>query len=221
MSYRNPIFANGEIYHIFNKSVGNEQVFINPRDNNRMLSLFSYYRFSSQLRYSHFIRLTDELKLSFWEHLSKSPPLVEMYAFSLMPNHFHLLVKQFNNEGITKFISNIQNSYAKFFNTKFERKGSLFCEKFKAVRIESNEQLIHVSRYVHINPVTSYIIEISDLDTYPNTSFSHYMNKIRYDFINKQFILDGFKSEESYRSFVQNNVDYQRKLSEIKHLRLD
>ena len=137
-----------------------------------------------------------------------------------MPNHFHFLIRGLTETGIKEFISNFQNSYAKYFNIKNDRTGSLFQPMFKAVRIESDKQLIHVSRYIHLNPITSYLIETKDLNKYPWSSYSEYINNIE-SFIEKDLILNFFKSAKDYKKFVLDQVEYQRELDKIKHLVLE
>ena len=88
-----------------------------------------------------------------------------------MPNHFHLLIKQ-NIDRDYDILSNLQNGYTKYFNTKYSRDGHLFQGPFKAVKIDSEEQLLHVSRYIHLNPYSSGMLNnITDLDNYEWASF--------------------------------------------------
>lgn len=115
---------------------------------------------------------------------------------------------------------NFQHSYSKYFNAKNERTGSLFQSMFKAVRIESDEQLIHVSRYIHLNPVSSFLINIESLTDYAWSSFKDYMNPSD-SIIATKSILDYFKSKEEYKKFVFNQADYQRELEQIRHLALE
>jgi putative transposase len=147
-----------------------------------------------------------------------SPPLIEIYSFTFMPNHYHFLLKQLQDNGINDFASNLQNGFAKFYNKKLERKGSVFCHSFERVRIETEEQFFHVSRYIHLNPVSSYLIKIEELDSYPYTSFPVYLGKKTLNFVETTYILNHFKSPQSYKKFVYNQSDYQKKLQEIKNL---
>lgn len=87
------------------------------------------------------------------------PQHLEIISYCLMPNHFHLLVKQVIDHGIVKCLNNFSNSYTRYFNIRHDRVGPLFQGRFKAVRIETDEQLLQVSRYIHLNPVASSLIE--------------------------------------------------------------
>ena len=137
-----------------------------------------------------------------------------------MPNHFHFLLRQTEDGGISKFLSNLQNSYTKFFNLSHERDGSLFLDQFKAIRIETDEQLTHVSRYIHLNPHTGYVVKtLEELEIYPWSSFSDYLQR-KSLVVDVDFILN-FLGKQSYKKFVFDQADYQRKLKEIEHLVLE
>lgn len=139
--------------------------------------------------------------------------LVDLISYCFMPNHFHLLLKQLVDNGISHYLSKFANSYTRYFNTKNERSGPIFQGKFKAVLITSNEQLLHVSRYIHLNPYSSGIVKtIEDLKNYPYSS----LTKLSTSKVESKLILDQFKNTDTYREFVFNNADYQKSLQQIK-----
>lgn len=211
----------GEIYHVFNRSIARQPIFTRVREYQRFFNIVDFYKFQNPgLRYSHYNRLREEEKIKFIDNLHQAnQKLVEIIAFSFMPNHYHFLLKQIQDDGIKMCMSQIQNSYAKYFNTNYKRTGSLFQEMFKAIRIESDEQLIHVVRYIHLNPLTSYVIkEISTLENYPWTSFIDYLNKRDISFIDKDLIRSYFSNAQKLRNFTLDQVDYQRTLADIQHL---
>ena len=102
--------------------------------------------------------------------------MIEIICYCLMPNHIHFLIRQLKENGISKFMGQISNSYTKYFNTKYTRVGPLLQGPFKAVLIESDEQLIHVSRYIHLNPIVSGIVK--NLEDYPWSSYLEYIKPI-------------------------------------------
>jgi len=156
------------------------------------------------------------------KNLIQIPRRIKILAYCLMPNHLHFLIRQLIDNGIAKFISNLQEGYAKYFNIREERSGSLFQAMFKAVRMETDEQLIHVARYIHLNPLTSYVIkEFDELENYPWCSFSEYMDKQKHGIVDKDEVLVYFASVKKLRDFTSSQVDYQRKLDKIKHLILE
>ena len=217
MSRRNLVLADGEIYHIFNRSVGKTKIFVGMRNLKRVIRLCEYYRFPQKIRFSKFRSLKKEVKEAYFQSYKKLTPLVEIYAFAFMPNHYHILLKQIKTRGILRFISTLQNSFAKAFNLVNDRSGTLFQTSFKAKRVETDEEFTHVSRYIHLNPVTSYLIEFRDLDNYPWTSFTDYRNSMN-SFLNTQLLLDIFGSINKYEKFVKDQVGYQQQLDLIKHI---
>ncbi len=120
------------------------------------------------MRLSKLLQLMTEIREQMLTTVAKNDnKSVEVVAYCLMPNHFHLLVKQVSEGGISKYLRQAINSYAKYFNTKYKRVGSLFQDMFRAVHIETDEQFIHVSRYIHLNPLVSYLVGKKELLSYP------------------------------------------------------
>lgn len=223
MSYRRTPIVTGEIYHTFNRSIARQPIFLNRHSYSRALELIQFYSYiKPRLRFSHYNRLSLKEKADFLEDLEKNGrKQIQIFAFCLMPNHVHFLIRQIEKNGISKFMSNFQNSYAKYLNTKTDRTGALFQSMFKVVRIESNEQLIHTCRYIHLNPLTSYVIkDMDDLENYPWSSYSEYF-KENSDLIDTSLISEFFSSKKEFKTFTSDQVDYQRQLDKIKHLSLE
>ena len=130
-----------------------------------------------------------------------------------MPDHYHLLVKIKKERYFSHFMSVIENSFSRYFNVKFNRKGPLWQSRFKAVLIESNEELLHVSRYIHLNPVTSYYVDKPE--EWEWSSYRTYLKNM------EQFQEISISNSTAYKNFVDNNIDYQRQLKEIKRHLLD
>lgn len=148
----------------------------------------------------------------------QGPPLVEIVCYCLMPNHFHLLVKQNVDDGISKFMRLIGDSHSKYFNILHDRVGGLFQDKFKALRVEDNAQLLHLSRYIHLNPVVSSIAETPQ--DYDWSSYREYIGR-RAGFCNKEIVLGQFRGKDAYRAFVEDFADYIKKVKKIEHLALE
>lgn len=181
----------------------------------------SYYRFAEPpVKLSKFKELPLEQRLYLLNELKrKDEKLVDIISFALMPNHFHFLLKQSVDKGISIFLSRVTNSYTKFFNTKNERVGPVFQGVFKSVHISTTEQLIHVSRYIHINPIVSFVINKEELFSYPWTSLPNYFQDP--DMVNPNPVLSNFSSLEDYKRFILDQIDYGKRLEEIKHLTLE
>lgn len=225
MPYRKTILATGEIYHIFNRGVVRLPIFHSSKDYSRFLQLIDYYRFNdTPTSFSRLMKIPLEERGPILETLKKENNLqVDILAFCLMTNHFHFLLKQISKKGITNFMGNIQNSYVKYLNIKKGRGGPLFQSSFKAVRIETDEQLLHVSRYIHLNPSTGYLVEIEKLKEYLWSSLHAYLdnNSQEVTFINPELVLNLFKDKKKYKEFVFDQAEYQRELANIKHLILE
>ncbi len=221
MPGRKTPLVNNEIYHIFNRGVASQPTFLNKRDYNRALETIFYYQNSiPPIKYSRFLSISIKDRANLLQDLAKQKNfLVDIISYCLMPNHFHFLLRQVRDTGIAKFMSNFTNSYTRFFNTKQERSGPLFTGKFKSVRIQTQEQLLHVSRYIHLNPYTSFVVKsFENLETYPYSSFPEFIGKTRSNFCTKDIILGNFKNIELYKKFIFDQADYQRSLGLIKHL---
>lgn len=223
MPYRKIPLVNGEIYHVFNRSIAQIPIYLSFKEFSRFIELINFYRYSSlSLCFSHFERLCREEKEVFIDNLQKnSDRLVDIFAYCLIPNHFHLLLKQLANNGISTLMSNLQNGYAKYFNLRHQRQGSVFQSMFKATRIETEEQFLHVSRYIHLNPCTSFIVEKEKLPFYEWSSLPNYLGKRKSLLVNTKFILDMTGGADKYWKYIIDQADYQRKLGEIKHLTLE
>ena len=115
---RKVVFANGEIYHVLNRTVGPQDIFIGKRELSRALSLIDYYRFVQKTRFSVFKKLSHEAQKLYLSRVRSQVPLVEIHAYALMSDHFHLLVRQLRNNGVVRFISNFQNALAKYINRR-------------------------------------------------------------------------------------------------------
>lgn len=212
----------GQFYHVFNRGANKQPIYLGKRDYQRALALLKFYQYASpKLRFSKFLLLNQKIKGEVWERLFGGSKFVNIICFCLMPNHFHFLVEQKVDNGISKFMANFQNSYTRFFNTKYQKTGSLLQGQFKAIRVEDTEQLVHLSRYIHLNPYASYITkDIESLKNYPWSSLDEYLEN-KEGICEKEIILSNFKSSNVYEQFVFDQASYQRELDIIKHLALE
>ncbi len=221
MSYRSTPLVNEEYYHIFNRGVARQPTFLNKNDYKQALLTLSYYRFiSPPVRLSRFKKFSQEERNRIISDMEKSEKFVEIISFVFMPNHFHFLLRQTKDKGISTFLSKFTNSYTKYFNTKYNRIGPVFQGVFKSSHIESNEQLLHVSRYIHLNPVVSTVVDEQDLLSYSWSSLPDFLAG-RSGLVLADTILEQFKTLDDYKEFLLDNIDYGRRLEEIKHLVLE
>jgi len=216
------VYVENKYYHVFNRGVARQPIFKVKKDYLRAIKAIDFYRFlNPSLRLSKALLLAKEEKREFFKNLKKKEKIVNLICYCFMPNHFHFLLKQKRTNGVSKFISDFSNSYARYFNVRHERVGPLFQGVFKGVRIESEEQLSHVSRYIHINPITSSIIKETKINTYPWSSLPEYLGNIKKEICDKEAILTLFKNRKAYQKFVRNQAKIVKELKQIKHLTLE
>jgi len=221
MPGRYPPLIDGQVYHVFNRGIAHKDTFLSLKDYGRANLTLGYYQSGRQsVKLSRYLTISEEQKQRFLSELQSNnrTDLVDVYSYCLMPNHFHLLLRQNTDNGISRFIGNFQNSYTRYFNVRHDRDGSLFLDQFKAVHISTDEELVHVSRYIHLNPYTSFLVKtIEQLDQYPWSSLPTYLNG-KESFIKTEFIKSFFAGKYSYAQFVHDQTDYQRQLDAIyKH----
>ena len=124
--------------------------------------------------------------------------------------------------GISSFMLKFSDSYTRYFNTKNKRIGPIFQGRFKSVRVESEQQLLHVSRYIHLNPYSSGIVKtVADLKKYYYSSLPEYLGLTKNEICQKEIVTGYFQKPGSYQEFVFEQADYQRELAMIKHLLLE
>jgi len=221
MPGRAQVLVTGQIYHVFNRGIDHRPTFVGRRELGRGKELINFYQFQNlPVRYSVFQFWSIEKQLAFFQsQREKGKHLVDIIAYCLMPNHFHILLRQSVEGGISRYLSNFQNSYTRYYNTRKRRVGPLFLDQFKAVRIENDEQLFHVSRYIHLNPLTSYVVKaVEELTNYQWSSLPEYLGNKGDEVLDTKIILTAFKGKNAFTSFVFDQVDYQRKLAAIRHL---
>lgn len=221
MPSRRDIFINDGIYHIFNRTIDNKNIFNDFQLSKQFLDLCTYYRSSkANIRYSQFRRLPELIKAGKLKAITfKKYFKVEILCYCLMSNHFHLLLKQKSENGVLRYVSDIINAVTRHFNILHSRKGPLFLTQFKSRVILSREQLIHVSRYIHLNPYSSEMVKTAnEIERYFLSSFQDYVFKRKSSICNMKTVLDEFNNNrEKYKEFVLNNAEYQKTLEYAKH----
>ncbi|MFH0764722.1 MAG: transposase [Candidatus Omnitrophota bacterium] len=212
------------VYHVFNKSIAGFVIFNNESEFNRMLKLFQYYKYEKS--YYSFSKFT-ELQKSKIENRKIELPLlkeggksVAIISYCVMPTHFHLILKEIKENCVPTFMSKMLNSYARYFNIRHNRKGHLWEGTYKKVLITSDEQLLHLTRYIHLNPVTAYLV--NKPEEWPYSSYKEYL---KIGIKPSEIICDHTDlfniTPSAYKEFVESRISYQRELAKIKELLLE
>ena len=149
-----------ELYHLLNRGVDKRQIFLDDADRWRFvngLELFndvqpaenSVYFFSKT---THGVESID-LRGRYGEKPKKRKPIIDIHGWCIMGNHYHLLLSERVEGGLTKFIMKLNVGYAKYFNEKYERVGTLFQGRTKKILINSDAHFLHILHYIHLNPL--------------------------------------------------------------------
>lgn len=217
MAARRFPLAKGEIYHIFSKSIAGFEIFRKDSEYERMRGLLKYYRFEKPpLRFSAFMEIKNKENF-LQKYFTTKANLVDIIAYCLMPTHIHLTLKQLSENGISAFMSSVFNSYTRYFNLKTKRKGPLWESRFQGVLIKTDEQLLHLTRYIHLNPVTAYLVDKPQ--DWEFSSYKEYLQENKEKICNHSEVLE--IKPQNYKEFVNTQIDYQRELAENKKLFLD
>ena len=155
MSSKRPQFVNGEIYHIVNRAIEGRNLFQQISDYFRFIFCLYELNDKNLVIMCNRIKERRERKNRGSTPATQREPLVEIIAFWLMPNHYHLVLRQLVDNGISLFIKKLADSYVGYFNLKYDRKGrgSIFQGRFKAVHVKTSDQLINLICYIFTNPV--------------------------------------------------------------------
>ena len=183
-------------YHIYNRGVGGQTVFKDNADYTVFLGLLKRYLDSQP------------------SHSPEGEPYpsqfgkLELLAFCLMPSHFHLFVYQHSEDAMRLLMKSVGVAYGMYFNKKYDRLGPVFQQRYRASRISNEAYLLHISRYIHLNP--------QNYSTWEWSSLPYYTDKYRADWVQPEGILDLFEGD-NYLKFVDEYKDRRDELEDIKH----
>ncbi|MBI3261324.1 transposase, partial [Candidatus Berkelbacteria bacterium] len=223
MPRRSTPFVTRSYYHVLNRGVNRQDIFFDTQDYYHVEDIIRYYRFSGiTTPFSYLDRLNNTFHKNYLETLEKEGTRrVEVVNHCLMPNHFHILVRQEEDQGISRFMSDFQNGFSRYINQKYGRIGPLFQGQFKAVPVESEEQLLQLIRYIFLNPYSAGLIDqISEIFTYPYSSLPQYLTHSTH-WCETSLLKQFFTSKEQLKKFIGDYADHQRSLAHIKHLLLE
>jgi len=219
MPLRKVPLITGETYHILSKSIAGYEIFRDERERERMRALFKYYQTEeAAFKFSVFFRTKDKQEF-YQKHLVSKEKLIEIICYCIMPTHIHLVLQQLKENGIAKYMNNILNSYSHYFNIKTERRGPLWESRFNNILVETNEQLAHLTRYIHLNPATAYLVDTPQ--DWQFSSYREFLGKIKEDQQLCNYSEFMHIEPKSYKEFVNSQIDYQRELANIKRLFLE
>lgn len=190
------VFVNNSFYHVYNRGWNLGKVFLDEDDYNYFESLLAKYLSPEQT-----VEKSGKVNRHFY-------PEVHLLAYCLMGNHFHMLLYQYSEEtAITRLMKSVMASYSAYFNRKYNRRGALFESTYKAVRIDDDVQLQHITRYIHLNHAR--------YETWKHSSYGDYIGTPR-PWVDSSPILELFSSVQQYEEFVADYEEVQRERDDIK-----
>jgi len=208
-------YVAGGVYHAYNRGVDKRDIFLDEQDYNFFIFLIKSYILPLDKQKTN--SETRMQKAAFHGH-------IEILSYALMSNHYHLLIKQANERDLSDFMTALMTSYVSYFNKKYERTGPLFQGRYKAILVDNEDYLLHLSRYIHLNPVSTRP-DLVDHDKLQGpalsgrlrqgyTSYADYLNPNREgrEWVNPNIILDyfgntnkdGLCKARSYKEFVED-----------------
>ena len=211
-------FAPNEFYHVYNRGTEKRNIFLSRKDYDRFIALMYVCNgvepVDLKLQGSTLYEIKD---------IKQRGKLVDIGAYCLMPNHFHVLLKELRDGGVSKFMQKLTTAYTMYFNKKNDRTGSLFQGKFKATHADDDVYLKYLITYIHLNPVKIFDHDwkekgIKDeiktrkfLEKYYYSSYVDYLGVERIEnmLINKKSLPEFFEAPKDFRSNLDEWFSYE------------
>jgi putative transposase len=193
MPRRNIPLISGEYYHVYN------------RGNNRQDIFFE------RANYGFFLRQLRKYLIG-----PVTAPWVTVVAYCLMPNHFHLLVR-LHNELFSRRMQHHSISYTRAINERYRRVGALYQGQFRAILVDSNDYLLHLSRYIHLNPVAAHLVR--QPEDWEFSSYREYIGLRQGTLVDSSIVMGQFRTTVEYRQFVEAYKPAE--LAVISHLLIE
>lgn len=197
MAVRKFSFAEGEFYHVYNRGTDKRDIFLDEEDFARFLEGMREFNDLEPIGSLFEQSIRKHQEPSFGSKASKQE-LVHIVAYCLNQNHYHFLLKSVSEKGIEKFMQRLGTGYTKYFNHRYARTGNLFQGKFKAIHIQTNEYLLHVSAYVNLNH------QVHQLGSKASkSSWDEYMRRSSDQLSVPDEVLGQFSSASEYQTFAE------------------
>ena len=226
-------FEVSKIYHIVKRGVEGRDIFLKPQDYSRFIFGLEFCNTSDSTDLWELIGGSDPpmrerlRKIREEKRERKQNPLVDFLGFALMPNHFHLIVREIILGGTSKFMQKL-GGYTTYFNKQYNRLGSLFQSRFNMVRVENDTQLYTMFVYVHTNPVELWepgwkdfsvknpVEAIQKLEKYRPSSYNDYIGRPEFPYVvNREFFLNFFGGENKCKQAVEDWVQFKARKTRL------
>ncbi len=192
------IYVEKSYYHLYNRGVNKEEIFLDEQDYKTFLSYLKFYLSAVSLQ-------GESSQAAPSKQLKNYSDKIKLIAYCLLPNHFHLMIWQNEADSINFFMRSLVTKYSRYFNKKYKRVGPVFQGVYKAVLVESELQLLYLTKYIHRNPI-SCLPARRVLAGYKYSSYGNYLGLFNQSWLVTDEILSYFsqtKFANSYQSFVE------------------
>jgi putative transposase len=183
-------------YHVYARGHGRQKIFRDDEDFRVFLNLLKRHL------------SVEEIADKYGKPYAHLRGQIELLSYCLMENHFHLLIYQIEKGAMSRLMRGIMTSYSTYFNKKYDSSGALFESRYKASRISRDSYLMHISRYIHLNP--------GDWRAYPYSSISAYFGVGQPEWLQQNRVIDIFGTLPVYADFLDDSEDYEKSLDVIK-----
>jgi putative transposase len=224
------IYLKDNIYHIYNRGLDSREIFKDDEDYDCFQKILKKYlgKYTEEVssRYKQerpYIRKhKQEMNLN---------QEIDLLAYCLLPDHFHLLIRQSTADGIVKLMRRLITNYVMYFNKKYKRKGNLFESVYRAVIVPNDMRLIELSRYIHLNPVSRVVrryglveaVSGSTPEYYMYSSYQNFLGTRHEEWLKQEVVLDKYKKllpkGKEYKYYVE--TEEKNKWREIENLILE
>lgn len=225
----------GNIYHVLSRGVDKRKIFLDDKDYYRFVhDLFEFNDEDPTFNVGYFFRNKSiDVRRQYIGNRKPRKLLVEILAFCLMPNHYHLLIRPLSDDAVSRFMKKLNTGYAKYFNGKYKRKGALFESRYKLVPIVDEAHFIHIPYYIHLNPLdlvapewrsremNNYPEAVKFLENYRWSSHLDYAGVKNFPSVtSREFLLEIFGGHEGYTRKVKKWIK-DLEIGQIKNLTLE
>lgn len=223
MTYQRRNIVEGGFYHVVNRGAAGMKIFKNREDYFRLIH--DLFEFNDQNPLNNTTYSFQKFKVFARPKIERAPRklLVEILAFCLMPNHYHLFLRALTDQSITQFIKRLNMGYAKYFNEKYKRNGALFQGRFKSVPVMKESHFIYLPYYIHLNPLDlvapewrrgilyDYEKAVRFLEKYRWSSHLDYIGRKNFPSVTQRdFLLNFFEGPKQYH---QNMISWLKNLN--------
>lgn len=214
-------YVDNTYYHVYNRGVEKRQIFLDDQDYGVFISYLKFYLMPPPDQNNP---RGPSPRLSPAQQLSNHHNKISLIAYCLMPNHFHLAIKQTNQDSMTNFVRALSTRYSMYFNKRYERVGSLFQGRYKAVLVDNEMQFLYLTKYIHRNPLDLPGYTPENLIDYPYSSYRNYAGATHQSWINPSDVIFHYKncnSRYTYQHFVQESNEVSTEIETLGNITLD